>query len=155
MRVHSSALRMRSLPPLPSAVRVPSAVRSSVGAIIEPIRVPAGVLWKPCGCRSASPMTLLSWMPVPGTKTPEQLPFDRVMAASPPSPSSTLTWVVPRTACGTATCRSDMRVSASARRTTAAGEPSSGGPASSSSSAASTSAPPNDGGAFVTTSASR
>ena len=58
------------------AVRVPSAVRRRVGAIIDPMRVPGGVDVRPRGCRSASPMTLLSWMPVPGTKTPEQLPPD-------------------------------------------------------------------------------
>ena len=34
---------------------------------------------------------------MPGTKTPEQLPLDVVIAATLPSASMTLTWVVPRT----------------------------------------------------------
>ena len=93
VRVHSSALRMRSLPPL----RAPCASRPPCGAGSAPSSTRCGcrprVAPKPCGCRSASPMTLLSCMPVPGTKTPEQLPLTGSSAASPPSRSTTLTWL--------------------------------------------------------------
>src|SRR3954468_10726561 len=39
-------------------------------------------------------MTLLTWMPVPGTTTPEPSPFVQVTEQARPSPSRTEMWVV-------------------------------------------------------------
>ena len=38
-------------------------------------RTPAGWRWKPSGFRSSSPIMLFTWIPVPGTTTPEPSPF--------------------------------------------------------------------------------
>ena len=62
-----------------------------VGDIIEETRTPGGAAWNPLGWRSSSPSMLFSWMPVPGTRSPEPSPFDVVIAAMLPSSSATLT----------------------------------------------------------------
>ena len=43
---------------------------------------------------------LFSWMPVPGITNPEVTPFEVVIAATIPSPSTALQWVVPVVANG-------------------------------------------------------
>ena len=86
---------MRLEPALPSTSSTsPSAPSTTVGAIIDGIRRPGGAVKKPSGLRSSSPMTLLRWMPVPGTTSPEPSPLVHVTAHAPPSPSSTETCVV-------------------------------------------------------------
>ena len=50
--------------------------------------------WKPSGFRSSSPSMLLTWTPVPGTISPEPVPFEQVTLAQRPSPSSAVMWVV-------------------------------------------------------------
>lgn len=63
----SRAVRMRLLPPLPGSIAPPPA-NNNDGAIIEATRSPGGLTWNPSGCRSSSPIMLLSMMPVPGAK---------------------------------------------------------------------------------------
>ena len=72
----------------------PAVAQATVGDIIDGIRRPAPVAWKPNGFRSCSPSMLLSWIPVPGTNTPDPEPFEQVTLAHPPSPSSAVMWVV-------------------------------------------------------------
>ena len=43
---------------------------------------------------------LFKWMPVPGRNTPPPTPFDTLSAATIPSESTTLMWVVPLVATG-------------------------------------------------------
>ncbi len=54
----------------------------------------AAARWKPSGLRSSSPMMLLTWMPVPGTTTPEPSPFVHVTAHARPAASTTEMCVV-------------------------------------------------------------
>ena len=91
----SIALRMRFDPAEPSDQLGRHRRRSTtVGAIIDGSRAPGRLRWKPSGERSSSPSTLLRWMPVPGTTTPEPSPFELVTAHAQPSASSTDTCVV-------------------------------------------------------------
>jgi len=95
---------------------------------------------------------LLSWIPVPGTKTPEQEPFDVVIDATFPSASATLMCVVPSRDCGPVRrCFSSpvARTIAHARRTTSCGASETGRSAPSRSRARVTMLPPNDGRGFV------
>ena len=94
MIVCETAERIRFEPPLPSP-RTSSPSRSAtVGDIIDGIRRPATVAWKPSGFRSSSPSMLFSWIPVPSTNTPEPEPLEQVTLAQPPSPSSAVMCVV-------------------------------------------------------------
>ena len=67
---------------------------TTVGDIIDGIRRPGGARWKPSGLRSASPMMLLTWMPVPGTTMPEPSPFVQVTEHARPAASTTEMCVV-------------------------------------------------------------
>ena len=60
------AERIRFEPPLPSPSSSSPSRRTTVGDIIDGIRRPAIVAWKPNGFRSCSPSMLLSWMPGAG-----------------------------------------------------------------------------------------
>jgi hypothetical protein len=65
-----------------------------VGAIIELTLRPGGIRWKPCGFRSSSPSMLLTWTPVPGTSSPDPVPFEQVTLAHIPSESIAVRCVV-------------------------------------------------------------
>ena len=88
------AERIRFEPALPRASSSSPSRRTTVGDIIDGIRRPAGVEWKPNGFRSSSPSMLLRWTPVPGTITPEPVPFEQVTLAQPPCASTAVMWVV-------------------------------------------------------------
>ena len=68
------APRSRTEPALPTTSRGPSAPTTIVGAIMLVSRRPE--LAGAPATRSYSPSMLLSWMPVPGTITPEPEPVD-------------------------------------------------------------------------------
>ena len=74
----------------------------------------------PTGFRSVSPSMLLSWIPVPGTKTPEPQPVEEESEAALPRPSRTLTCVVDGRPRGSLAAerpsRASMRPTASATR---------------------------------------
>lgn len=96
IRVVVIAERIRSLPPVPSAILVPSANSVIVGAIIEPILRPGSRSWiaamPPAWMaefRSSSPSMLFNWIPL--TTIPEPDPFEMESAAMPPSLSMTET----------------------------------------------------------------
>ena len=88
------APRSRTDPALPTTKRGRSPSSTSDGAIMLVIRVP-GFPSRPGGLRSYSPSMLFSWMPVPGTKTPEPAPVDAVSDAAFPRASTTEMCVVP------------------------------------------------------------
>ena len=85
---------MRFDPAEPTTSSTSPSRSTTVGAIIDGIRVPGAARWKPAGERSSSPMMLLTCTPVPGTTTPEPSPFVHVTAAARPSASMTLMCVV-------------------------------------------------------------
>ena len=90
MIVWMIAERIRFEPALPSAISGwSSADSTTVGAIMLGTRAPGVWRWKPSGLRSCSPSMLFRCMPVPGTTTPEQEPFEQVTAAQAPSASIT------------------------------------------------------------------
>ena len=76
------APRRRTEPALPTTRRGPSAPTTTVGAIMLVSRRP-GVAGPPA-TRSYSPSMLFSWMPVPGTITPEPEPVDEESDAALP-----------------------------------------------------------------------
>ena len=88
------AERIRLEPPLPSPSSSRPSRSTTVGLIIEGSRRPALGEWKPSGLRSVSPSMLLTWIPVPSTKSPEPVPFEQVTLAQPPSASTAVMWVV-------------------------------------------------------------
>ena len=164
--VCSSAERIRLEPDEPSARCTSPSSSTTVGDIIDGIRRPGGARWKPSGLRSASPMMLLTWMPVPGTTMPEPSPFVHVTEHARPSPSMTEMCVVepirdassraPNAGSPSPSTNSAVRAacaSSIARTTSASG----GGDSVWSSSCSDTASriPPADGGGFVSTSRPR
>ena len=83
-----TAERIRFEPALPSTSSTSPSRIAIVGDIIDGIRRPGSVRWKPAGLRSSSPIMLLSWTPVPGTITPEPEPFEQVTLAQAPAAST-------------------------------------------------------------------
>jgi hypothetical protein len=67
---------------------------TTVGAIIDGIRVPGGEWWKPSGLRSSSPMMLFRWIPGAGHDDAAALAVRARDARRAPSPSTTVTCVV-------------------------------------------------------------
>ena len=139
---------------------------TTVGDIIDGIRRPGGAVWKPSGLRSASPMMLFMWMPVPGTTMPEPSPLVHVTEHARPAASSTEMCVVepirepsrrrakPGSARPSSNCAVRTAWAASIARTTIAadgGEPDS----SSSRSDRASRMPPAEGGGLVSTSRPR
>ncbi len=162
------AERIRFEPALPTAsLTPPSGVVTTVGAIIEGMRRPAGAVKKPEGLRSSSPMMLLRWIPVPGTTRPEPSPLVQVTEQASPPASTTLTCVVeprlaarnlsmkPGSASSAVNCgvRSSWTVSITSTSRAAEGSPSPS--ASRSSKARARRIPPADGGGLVSTSRPR
>ena len=88
------AERIRFEPALPMAISGRPSRSTTVGAIMLGTRAPGGCWWNPSGFRSCSPSMLFRCMPVPGTTTPEQEPFEQVTDAQAPSASITEMWVV-------------------------------------------------------------
>ena len=87
------APRNRIEPALPTTSLGRPPPTTIVGAIMLVRRRPGSV--EPAPTRSYSPSMLLSWMPVPGTITPEPEPVEDETDAAFPSASTTETWVVP------------------------------------------------------------
>ena len=85
-------MRLEPAEPTTSSGRPPAS--TIVGAIIDGSRRPGGCVNQPSGDRSCSPIMLLTWMPVPGTTSPEPSPLVVVTAHAQPSASSTETCVV-------------------------------------------------------------